>query len=167
MTEFHRTKRDSRVVGFVVLSFVLVLSMIFMLIGFMDFDGEGIGFRMVFGFVGLAIFVLFLRGGWFLTGGGRVHVLSMTASEIEWGFMGDEKRLEVSEVSSFYWDDTDSFHFSIFRKDGKQVRLPYIETVVPHKSRGIFLAFLRNNYPENSVRGVFTKEVEKAAVNHS
>ena len=94
-------------------------------------------------------------------------MLSMTESEIEWGVMGEEKRLEVSEISSFYWDDTDGFHFSIFRKDGKQVRLPYIETVEPHKSRGIFLAFLRNNYPENSVRGVFTKEVEKAAANHS
>jgi hypothetical protein len=82
-----------------------------------------------------------------------IHVLSIDEEEIEWGFVGKEKRMSISEIAAFYWDDADAFTFLILRKDGKQVRLPYMENVVSYKSRGALLAFLRSAFPSIQING--------------
>ena len=97
------------------------------------------------------------------TGGALTHVFSITKDEIEWGFVGKEKRLVVSEVEEIYWDDTDGFNFTITKKDGVRVRFPYMENVVSHKSRGKLLAFLRSTFPEIRVVGSIDKKTEQDA----
>jgi hypothetical protein len=165
MKSFHRTKRDSRLLGFVGLSFAFILSVVFMLIGF--FDTEEISgfnaFRLIFGGVGICLFVIFLRGCWMATGGALTHVFSINGDEIEWGFVGREKRLSVSDVEEFYWDDTDGFTFLVIQKDGTRVRLPYIESVISYKSRGRLLAFLRSNLPTIRITGSIDKKTELEA----
>jgi hypothetical protein len=165
MNSFHRTKRDSRILGFVGLAFAFILSIVFMLVGFVDIENESgfDTFRLIFGVAGACLFVVFIRGCWMATGGALTHILSITEDRIEWGFIGREKQLELSEVEEIYWDDTDGFTFTITKKDGSRVRLPYIENVVPHKSRGSLLAFLRNVHPQIRLSGSIDKKTEQAS----
>jgi len=165
MKSFHRTKRDSRILGILGLSIALVLSVVFTVIGFVDIQNES-GFgavRLIFGVVGVCLFVIFIRGCWMASGGALTHVFSISEEEIEWGFVGREKQLSISEVAEIYWDDTDGFTFLITRKDGSRVRLPYIENVVCPKSRGKLLAFLRKALPGIRISGCIAKETERDA----
>lgn len=168
MSSFHRTKRDSRILGFIGLSVAFVLSVLFLLIGFASSEEtSGIdGFRIIFGLLGASLFVIFIRGCWMATRGSIIHVLSIDEAEIEWGFMGKEKRLPISEVAEIYWDDTDGFTFLIARRDGKRIRFPYIENVVSRKSRGILLAYLRQDHPDIPISGVVDIGTEKDASYH-
>lgn len=165
MNSFHRTKRDSRILGFVGLSIAFILSVVFMLVGFVESESEsgGDAFRIIFGVVGVGLFVIFIRGCWMATGGALVHVLSISEEEIEWGFVGREKRLSMSDVEEIYWDDTDGFTFTITKADGKRVRLPYIENVVSYKSRGQLLSFLRSTFPDIRISGSIDKKTEQDA----
>jgi hypothetical protein len=163
MNSFQRTKRDSRILGFVGLSIAFVLSVVFMLVGFVDIGSEsgGDAFRIIFGVVGVGLFVIFIRGCWMATGGALIHVFSVSEDEIEWGFVGREKRLAMSDVKEIYWDDTDGFNFTITKTDGGRVRLPYIENVVSYKSRGRLLAFLRSTFPDIQISGSIDKRTEQ------
>lgn len=165
MNSFHRIKRDSRILGFVGLSFAFVLSVGFMLVGFVDIESESRGdaLRIILGVVGVGLFVIFIRGCWIATGGALIHVFSVNEDEIEWGFVGREKRLAISDVKEIYWDDTDGFNLTITKTDGGRVRLPYIENVVSYKSRGRLLAFLRSTFPDIQISGRIDKRTEQAA----
>lgn len=169
MNSFHRTKRDSRILGFVGLSFAFIVSVVFMLVGFVNFESEsGVDpFQIVFGFVGVGLFVIFLRGCWMATGGALIHVFSVSDDEIEWGFVGREKRLAMADVKEIYWDDTDGFSFVITTTDGERVRLPYIENVVSYKSRGRLLAFLRSTFADIRFSGSIDKRTEREAAEQS
>src|SRR5687767_1879724 len=95
MQSFHRTKRDSRILIFVGLCTAFLLSVIFMLVGFMGNRESGFdSFRLIFGIAGICLFVIFVRGGWMATGGALTHVFSINETEIEWGFVGREKRMD-------------------------------------------------------------------------
>jgi hypothetical protein len=113
--------------------------------------------------LGVCLFVIFLRGCWMATSGALTHVFSVDGDEIAWGFVGREKRLAVSDVEEFYWDDTDGFTFLVIQKDGTRVRLPYIESVISYKSRGRLLAFLRSNLPTIRISGSIDKKTELEA----
>ena len=165
MNSFHRTKRESPILGFVGLAIAFVLSVVFMLVGFVDIESESSGdaIRVIFGVVGAGLFVIFIRGCWIATGGVFVHVLSISEEEIEWGFMGREKRLPMSDVKEIYWDDTDGFNFTITKTDGGRVRFPYMEIVVSGKSRGRLLTFLRTTFPGIRISGSIDRKTEQEA----
>jgi hypothetical protein len=97
------------------------------------------------------------------TGGSLIHVFSVSEDEIEWGFVGREKRLAMSDVKEIHWDDTDGFNFTITKTDGGQVRLPYIENVVSYKSRSRLLAFLRSTFPDIRISGNIDKRTESGS----
>jgi len=168
MNSFHRTKRESRWLTFVGLSVVFVVSVAFMLIGFVGIGANsGIDvIRLIFGIIGVALFVGFFRGFWMTTGGAVTHVFSINDAELEWGLMGREKRLPVGELASVYWDETDGFTLMVTRKDGTRVRFPYIESVVPMKSRGQLLAFLRVVHPKIPISGRIHPQTEQDADVH-
>ena len=144
---------------------MFVLSVVFMLIGFLDIESESgsNAFRLIFGIVGACLFIVFIRGCWIYTGGTLTHIFSITEEEIEWGFIGKEKRLSMSEVDEIYWDDTDGFSFTITKKNGERVRLPYIENVIAPKSRGKLLFFIRSLFPEVSIAGCIDSKTEQDA----
>jgi uncharacterized membrane protein YhdT len=165
MNAFHRTKRDSRWLSAIGLSIAFLLSLVFMLVGFIDLENES-GFdtlRVIFGVVGICLFVLFMRGCWMATSGALVHVLSIDEEDLEWGFVGREKRVSVSEISQIYWDDSDGFTFVVTLTDGTRIRFPYMSNVVSYKCRGVLLAFLRSNFPGVPISGSIDAKTEQAA----
>ena len=136
-----------------------------MLVGFIDLENESgfDTFRVIFGVVGICLFVVFIRALWIATGGALVHVFSIDEEYIEWGFVGLEKRVSVSEIAQIYWDDTDGFTFVIHLTDGTRIRFPYMVNVVSYKSRGDLLAFLRRNLPAVPITGSIDTNTERAA----
>jgi hypothetical protein len=165
MNAFHRTKRDSRWLSAIGLSIAFLLSLVFMLVGFIDLENES-GFyllRVIFGVVGICLFVLFMRGCWIATSGALIHVFSMDEDELEWGFVGREKRIALSEIAKIYWDDTDGFTFVVHLTDGKRIRFPYLQNVVSYQSRGELLAFLRSNFPAIPISGSIDAKTKQAA----
>lgn len=165
MNSFHRTKRDSRWLGLIGLAFLLIFSLIFILIGFIDLENES-GFyllRAIFGMMGICLFVVFLRGCWIATSGALIHVFSMDEDELEWGFVGREKRIALSEIAKIYWDDTDGFTFVVHLTDGTRIRFPYLQNVVSYQSRGELLAFLRNHLPDAPITGNIDTRTRQAA----
>lgn len=165
MNSFHRTKRDSGILGYVGLAIAFVMSMAFMLVGFGDIGNKGgiNAFQVIFGTAGACLFVVVVRGCWMTAGGALTHVFSINEDEIEWGFVGKEKQLATADVEEIYWDDTDGFTFLITRKDGSRVRFPYMQNVVGPKSRGKLLAFLRRAFPEIRITGRIEKKTEQDA----
>jgi hypothetical protein len=144
---------------------LFVVSLVFTLIGFAgpgsrsDIDG----IRMVCGVFGAALFLGFFRGLWMTTGGASTHVFSITDVEIEWGMLGKEKRLPMSELAAVYWDEVDGFTLVMTRKDGTRIRFPDIQTVVPLNSRGSLLAFLRMAHPTIPISGHIDPKTEQNA----
>lgn len=134
-----------------------------MLIGFVERESGAGAFQMIFGIAGVCLFVVFVRGCWMATGGALTHVFSVSKDEVEWGFIGREHRLAMSDVKEIYWDDTDGFNLTMTKTDGGRVRLPYIENVVSYSSRGRLLAFLRNTFPEIRISGNIDKRTEQDA----
>lgn len=164
MDSFHRIKRDSPVPGFIALTFALLLSMVFMLIGFLRVGEDGrASMDLIFGVPGVATFLLFLRGGWMMTGRSLVHVFSMDRNKVVWGFVGKEQELDASEIDRIYWDDSDGFSFQMTMKDGRQVRFLYMDNVVPFKSRPTLLSFLRTSFPSIPLAGNIDKRTKRAA----
>ncbi len=165
MNAFHRTKRDSQWLSAFGLSIAFLLSLVFLLVGFIDLENEsGVDtFRVIFGVVGICLFVVFIRGCWMATSGALVHVFSIDEEDLEWGFVGREKRVSVAEIAQIYWDDTDGFTFVIHLTDGTRIRFPYIDTVVSYKSRGDLLAFLRSTLPDIPITGSIDTKTEQAA----
>ena len=152
--------------GFFALASVLVLSMFFMLIGFVRVGEDGRpSMDLIFGVAGVALFLLFLRGGWMMTGRSPVHVFSMDHNKVVWGFVGKEQELDASEIDRIYWDDSDGFSFQMTMKDGRQVCFPYMANVVPFTSRPALLRFLRTSFPSIPINGHIDKKIEKAAEN--
>ncbi|MEM6656142.1 MAG: hypothetical protein AAF596_10085 [Planctomycetota bacterium] len=168
MNSFQRIRRESRLLGFFGLIVTFLLSLFFMLIGFVDVENEAGADRMrlIFGVCGAGLFLLFMRGGWMITGGARTHVFTVTEDEIEWGFMGDEKRIAIASVREFYWSDDDGFTFSIINQDGKRHYVPYIEHVIAYKKRGRLLAFLRRVHPQIPITGSIDSRTEQTAAEH-
>jgi hypothetical protein len=165
MNSFHRTKRDSRILAYVGLAFAFAMSVMFMLVGFVDIENEAgfDAFRLIFGIAGACLFVIVMRGCWMMSRGALTHVFSINGDEMEWGFVGREKQLATADVQEIYWDDTDGFTFLITRKDGSRVRFPYIQNVVAQNSRGKLLAFLRSAFPEIRITGNIDRKTEQDA----
>ncbi len=165
MPSFHRTKRESRVLGFIALAVAFFLAMIFMLLGFYSTIEEGrASIELIFGFAGLALFVICIRGAWMMTGRALIHVFSLDQHKVVWGFMGKEKQLDIQDVTQIYWDDSDSFQLQMTTKEGAQVRFPYIANVVGFKSRPELLRFFKTNLPAIPLGGHIDKATEEAAL---
>jgi hypothetical protein len=136
-----------------------------MLVGFIDLEKESgfDTFRVIFGVVGICLFVVFIRGCWMATSGTLIHVFSIDEEDVEWGFVGREKRVSVSEIAQIYWDDTDGFTFVIHLTDGTRIRFPYMVNVVSYNSRGDLLAFLSSNLPTVPITGNIDTKTRQAA----
>lgn len=164
MNSFHRAKRYSRLLNIAGLSVLFVVSLIFTLIGFAGSGSRSdIGIRMVCGAFGAALFLGFFRGLWMTTGGSITHVFSITDVELEWGILGKEKRLPMSELAAVYWDEVDGFTLVMTRKDGARIRFSDIECLVPLNSRGSLLAFLRMAHPTIPISGHIDPKTEQNA----
>ncbi len=163
MKIFHRTNRDSKINGFIGLSFCLFLSVVFMSLGFHSLaEGEWSSFEVVFGVAGMAVFVIFIRGAWMMSGGSLTHVFSIDREKVIWGFIGKEKELNISEVKTIYWNDSDGFTMNMSKYDGSIIRFPYIETVVSYKSKGELLKFLRTTLSAIPIDGHVASEPNKS-----
>lgn len=164
MESFQSIQRESRILGFFGLAVAFISSLLFMMLGAVSIDhAEGVqAFPLLFGLVGLAVFVIFIRGAWIAVGRPRHFIFSMDENEVEYGFMGNETKIAIPDIRHFYWDDTDNFTFSITCKDGSKHRMPYIETAVPHKRRPQLLAYLRSAHPDIPIRGCFHPSTAKA-----
>ena len=152
MNVFHRTRRDSRVLNLLALVFAFTLALIFMLLGVgaltlneIDLFTRVLG--LVFGLVGLAVFVVCVRGAWMMTNGAITHVFSVDEEFIEWGFLGKEVREPIKSLEGIYWNESDGLTCVLHFRDGRRVRLPYIENVLSHKSRAAFLGFMAAHHP--------------------
>ena len=164
MDSFHRVKRDSRVLGVLGLVILFPLALFLTLVGTVAIGRtQDFLFGGILTLFGLALFVLFFRAVWMMTGGGLVHVLSIDRETFEWGYRGKEQSLPMAEVRSIHWDDTDGFTFVVDLKDGKRIRMLFMESVVPAACRGRFLRFLRTNFPAIEIRGVVSPATERAA----
>jgi hypothetical protein len=165
MKAFHRTKRDSRLLGMIGLAVLLVVAFFFMVVGISDIEQEsGTSLlRILFGLGGVALFVVFIRGCWIATGGATVQILSIDEDKFEWGYMGREKELATSEIKEIYWDDDDGFTFVLRLKNGKRIRLPSIGVLIPQKGRGQLLAFLWAAHPEIPITGAINAQTQQAA----
>jgi hypothetical protein len=165
MKSFHRTKKDSKILGVFGLSICLVLSLVFMLIGFHNTGSEGrFSFELIFGLVGIVVFIIFVRGAWMMTGGSLIHVFSVDSSKLIWGFIGKEKELDITTVDQIYWDDSDGFTLMMTTKDGQQIRFPYIQSTVTHKSRSELLRFFRTAFPRITIQGNIDKRTEQESL---
>jgi hypothetical protein len=147
---FHRVKRSSSILGFIGVSFGLILSGIFMLIGAVGLQEAEFWFgTVVFGLIGIGVFVICLRGGWSLATAPMIHVLTFEPDQVTWGYAGKEKSLDMAEVESIRWsvDSDGELHLSLRKRGGKRVAFPNIDTLVKPKHRPILLAYLQNRYP--------------------
>jgi len=164
MDSFHRTKRESRLLLTLGQSIAFFLSAFFLLIGFSWIEMEGLDwFRIIFCVFGIALFVLFFRGAWISTTSPLIHIFSIDLDEIEWGFVGKEKQMKISELSDIYWEDFDEFTLILTSKTGKKIRMPYITNVVSHKSRGKLFAHLQTHHAKIlTVMGVDPRTEEDA-----
>jgi hypothetical protein len=164
MDAFHRTKRESRLLLTLGLSVAFLLSGLFLLIGFSGIEKEGFNsFQIIFGLFGIALFVLFFRGAWISLTSPLIHIFSIDPDEIEWGFVGKEKQMKISELSDIYWEDFDGFTLILTSNTGKKIRMPYIMNVVSHKSRGALFAHLQTHHAEIlTVRGIDPRTEEDA-----
>ncbi|MGB0990938.1 MAG: hypothetical protein ACPG32_00540 [Akkermansiaceae bacterium] len=167
MKEFHRVKKDSRLVGFIGLGVVLFLSMFFMLIGFVGVDERGWNaLSYIFGIPGVLLFGIFIRGAWMATKGAVVHVFSMDNDEIQWGFLGKEKSIPVRSVSSIHWSEVEGFGLLLNTSEGR-IRLPYIENALSVSGRAELLAYLRTNHRSIEIDGYIDPKTEKASGEYS
>jgi hypothetical protein len=158
MNVFHRTSRDSRLAAFLALVIATCLALVFMLMGLAPFllalerPREWSDYFVVpFGVVGVAVFIIAIRGAWTLASGSAViHVLSVDDEAIEWGFIGKEERALLKDVARLYFNDGgDSLTCALHFRDGKKTRLPYIESVLgSHKSQKAFIEFMTTHHPE-------------------
>ncbi len=97
--EFHIVKRESLVLNILALIVTFLISTAFMAVGFTRSEDREFSFGLlVFGVIGAGVFVLFMRGGWMLTRGRNIHVLSITKHQFTWGMLGKEKELLISEI---------------------------------------------------------------------
>lgn len=147
---FHRVKRSSSVLSFFGVSFALLLSGIFMLIGAVGLQEADFWFgTVVFGLIGLGVFVICLRGGWSLATGPMIHVLTFEQDQVTWGYAGREKSIDMDDVISIRWavDLDGELQLSLRKRNGKRVAFPYIDTLVSRKHRPVLLAYLKNRYP--------------------
>lgn len=164
MDAFHRVKRDPVVLGILGLVVLLLLAVAFTFVGLAGMSGSATAiFGGVFACFGVALFVLFFRAVWIMTGGGLVHVLSIDRETLEWGYRGKEKSVAMEQVSSIHWDDSDGFTFLLDLKDGRRIRMLAIETLVPPRSRAAFLRFLRNTFPHLEIFGSINPQTDQAA----
>lgn len=148
---FHRVKRSSSVFGFIGVSFGLILSAIFMLIGAVGLqEADFWSGTVIFGLIGLGLFVICLRGGCSLATGPMIHVLTFEQDQVTWGYAGKEKSIDIADVESIRWavDLDGELHLSLRTRKGKRVAFPYIDTLVNYKHRPILLAYLQNRYPK-------------------
>lgn len=155
MNYFHRVKRDSRILGFIGLTLALTISLIFMLIGFIGSESEqgATLFPTIIGIVGICIFVIFLRGSWMATAGATTHIFSINETHIEWGFLGKEKQILLTDIAAIYWNETDGLTLNVNKTNGDLIRFPYIETIVSHKSRASLLTAIQNALPTIKISG--------------
>ena len=136
-----------------------------MLIGFHTIGTEGrASMELIFGIAGVAIFIIFIRGAWMMTGGALIHVFSIDSSKVIWGFLGKEKELDITTVEQIYWDDSDGFTLIMKTKSGQQIRFPYIESAVSHKSRSELLRFFRTTLSSISIHGNIDKRTEQGSI---
>lgn len=157
MESFQSIQRESGILGFFGLAVAFISSLLFMMLGAAGIDNpEGVRvLPLLFGLVGLAVFIIFIRGAWIAVGRPRHIIFSIDENEVEYGILGHQNKIAISDIRHFYWDDTDNFNFSITCKDGEKHRILYIETSVPHKRRPQLLAYLRSAHPDIPIRGCF------------
>jgi len=154
MNSFHRTKRESRVVAFIGLTFCLFLSLLFIFIGFHSlFTEDTASMELIFGIAGLVVFIIFIRGAWMISGCSLTHVFSIDKTKVTWGYAGKEKELPINSVKNIYWDDSDGFTLLMTTNKNEQIRFLYIENTISLKSRPALLEFLRNTLPHIPIHG--------------
>lgn len=165
MTSFHRTRKESRILGFVGLTLALLISIFFMLIGFANIQTEKWNpLQLVFGVAGLSIFVVFIRGSWMSASGAVTHIFNIDSEKVTWGFIGKEKSMMMKDVSSIYWDESDGFDLSLYSSEGRIV-IPYAQNIISHKSRATLLSYLIQNFPAIDIDGQIDKNTEQEAPN--
>lgn len=113
MQRFYRARRDSIWLAWLGVVFAFSLSLIFMIIGVFQDDGNYEAFQAVFGLVGLAVFVLCFRGAWGLISGVKTRILSIDDEGLTWGAVGKENRILFDEVESIVLSDDDGEIFYV------------------------------------------------------
>ncbi len=156
-SEYHIVKRESVFLGVIGLIVAFIIAVFFMGIGFIGIGSNSYSWcQMIFGLVGIGLFILFMRGGWMMASGPYIHILSITEDQFIWGRLGKEKMLAISEIQSFYWHEFDrDLTFRINAKDGKSYRIISIENIVSLKNRPKFKAYLKNVHSKIPVSGNF------------
>jgi len=116
---FRRAKRESRFLRFFGLSFVLLLSMCFMLIGAVSLEEplSEAWFGQVFGLVGIALFIIFCRGAWMIASGTLTHLIAVDDKEFCWGFVDREKSINIEALKEIRWDESDGLQVALVSND--------------------------------------------------
>lgn len=154
MESFHYTRRESRVLNAIGLLICFVLASVFMLLGFNDLlEHRQMSGLLVLGVIGLGLFVIFMRGAWMLCAGTKIHVFSIDPHTVTWGYVGNEKSQQMSEVINIYWDDTDGFTFNMTTSSGELIRFNHLDWAIPYKSRWKLLRYLKKTFPGIAVDG--------------
>ena len=152
---FQRTFRYPRVFLFisVVIGYVVSLALLlFAAVGLSD--SEFIGIAAVFGLFGLIALAASVKGSWGLAKGPRIYLITLEPEELIWGCVGDEQRLDVSEIASIHYAvDTDSdssndLTLAFKTHAGERFPIRHINLLVPRKVRPKLLAFLKAHYSD-------------------
>lgn len=152
---FQRTFQYPRVVLFIVVMIGYVLSLALLFVAAIGLsDDELVAVAAVLGLFGFIALAASVKGSWGLAKGPRVYLITLEPEEIIWGIVGDEQRLDVSEIASIHYAvDTDSESandLTLASKTHAGERLPVrkISLLVPRKVRPKLLAFLRAHYTD-------------------
>lgn len=148
---YHKIKRSTRVPAIIAIVIGYIVSFCLLIVGAISLtDTEIFAVGVVLVVFGAGVLGASIKGSWSLSNGPLIHVLTLDAEEIVWGYLGKEERLPVEWLASIDWhvDSDNALTLSLRTHEGKRKSIVYIDYLVPRKSRPKLLAFLKANYPD-------------------